>query len=118
MRSGAGTAAPIRRQLARRFATARCAVLPGAHETFGLAALEAAACGTAVVTAATTPSATLLAGAVDTFRPGDSDDLLRAIGRARRRVPDPAAAAELAARHAWDRTFAAELDDLERLLER
>ena len=41
-----------REQLARAYAAARCAVLPGAHETFGLAALEAAACGTPVVTAA------------------------------------------------------------------
>ena len=81
MRSGAGTAAPIRRQLARRFATARCAVLPGAHETFRPAALEAAALRHGGRDrAATTPSATLLAGAVDTFRPGDSDDLLRPSG--------------------------------------
>lgn len=107
-----------RDELAARLAGARCTVLPGAHETFGLAALEAAACGTPVVTAQTTPSARLLGPAVDTFAPGDSFDLLRAIERARRRVPDLAAAAELAARHAWDSTFAAELDDLDHLLGR
>jgi alpha-1,6-mannosyltransferase len=105
-----------REHLARRFAAARCAVLPGAHETFGLAALEAAACGTPVVTAETTPSASLLHGVVDTFRPGDSTDLLAAIERARHRAPDLTAAADLAARHAWEQTFAAELEDLERLL--
>jgi alpha-1,6-mannosyltransferase len=101
-----------RDRLAVGFAQARCAVLPGAHETFGLAALEAAACGTPVVTAATTPSASLLGGAVDTFAAGDSGDLLRAIERARRRAPD------LATCHRWEQTFAAELDDLERMLGR
>jgi alpha-1,6-mannosyltransferase len=107
-----------RRRLAERFAAARCAVLPGAHETFGLAALEAAACGTPVVTAEATPSASLLDGAVDTFRAGDSTDLLRAIVRARRRMPDLMRAARLAADHSWERTFAEELSDLERLLGR
>jgi alpha-1,6-mannosyltransferase len=107
-----------RRQLAERFAAARCAVLPGAHETFGLAALEAAACGTPVVTAETTPSAPLLGDAVDTFRAGDSADLLRAIERARRRTPDSLRAARLAADHSWEHTFAQELSDLERLLGR
>ncbi len=107
-----------RDELAERFAGARCAVLPGAHETFGLAALEAAACATPVVTAETTPSAFLLGGHVDTFRAGDATDLLYAIERARRRLPDLPAATRLAARHAWERTFADELADLERLLGR
>lgn len=107
-----------RRQLAERFAAARCAVLPGAHETFGLAALEAAACATPVVTADATPSAALLDDAVDTFRAGDSADLLRAIERARRRTPDPARAGRLVADHSWEHTFAQELSDLERLLGR
>jgi alpha-1,6-mannosyltransferase len=107
-----------RDQLAERFAAARIAVLPGAHETFGLAALEAAACATPVVTAEPTPSASLLGGRVDTFRPGDSNDLLRAIERARRRVPDIAGATRLAARHTWKNIFARELADIERLLGR
>jgi alpha-1,6-mannosyltransferase len=117
--TGRVTFAPFegdRDRLADRFAAARCVVLPGAHETFGLAALEAAACGAPVVTATATPAAALIADAVDTFRAGDSADLLRAIERARRRAPDPAAAAALALRHGWDRIFRAELDDLERLL--
>jgi len=105
-----------REQLACRFAGARCAVLPGAHETFGLAALEAAACGTPVVTADTTPSAGVLAGFVHTFRAGDCQDLLAAIERARRCDPDPAGARALAARHAWDHVLAQELADLKRLL--
>lgn len=105
-----------RDRLAARFAAARCVVLPGAHETFGLAALEAAACGAPVVTAAATPAATLIADAVETFRAGDSADLLRAIERARARAPDPAAAAALALRHGWDTIFRTELKDLEQLL--
>jgi alpha-1,6-mannosyltransferase len=104
--------------LAREYARARCVVLPGAHETFGLAALEAAACGTPVVTARTTPSAALIAPLVDTFEPGDSADLARAIHRARRRAPDLDAGRELAHRHGWDAALTAELADLERLLGR
>ena len=105
-----------RRQLARAYAEASCVVLPGVHETFGLVALEAAACGTPVVTAQTTPSAALLNGFIDTFRGGDSADLLRAIERARVRVPDPSAASALGAQHGWDKALAGELADLERLV--
>jgi alpha-1,6-mannosyltransferase len=102
--------------LARTYAGARCVVLPGAHETFGLAALEAAACATPVVTARPTPAASLIDGFVETFVAGDCADLLRAIERARRRAPAAAAAASLAARHAWDTQLTAELTDLRRLL--
>lgn len=105
-----------RQELARRYAGAACVVLPGAHETFGLAALEAAACGAPVVTAGCTPSAALLGGIVETFRAGDPSDLLRAIERARRHERNPTAAAALAARHSWDAALSAELEDLERLV--
>jgi alpha-1,6-mannosyltransferase len=107
-----------RDDLARAYAGARCVVLPGAHETFGLAALEAAASGAAVVTAATTPSAHLLGGFVETFTAGDPSDLLRAIEAARRRDTDLPAAEALAARHAWDTLLTAELADLRRLVGR
>jgi alpha-1,6-mannosyltransferase len=107
-----------RDQLAREYARASCVVLPGAHETFGLAALEAAACGATVVTAACTPSAGLIDGMVETFAAQDASDLLCAIERARRRKPDPRAAAALAERHGWDAALSAELADLERLLGR
>jgi alpha-1,6-mannosyltransferase len=107
-----------RERLGDHFAAARCAVLPGPHETFGLAALEAAACGAVVVTADATPCVALIGDAVETFRAGDSADLLRAIGRARRRSPNQVLAARLAARHGWEQAFADELDDLERLLGR
>lgn len=98
--------------LARAYAGARCVVLPGAHETFGLVALEAAACGAPVVTAAATPSAHLLGTLVETFAAGDASDLLRAIERARRRHPDLHAAAALAASHGWDAALTAEVADL------
>ena len=107
-----------RDRLAERYAAARCAVLPGAHETFGLAALEAAACAAPVVTASTTPSGMILGDSAETFTGGDSGSLLSAIERARARRPDLAAARRLADSHVWDRTFAAELDDLKQLIGR
>ena len=102
--------------LARAYASARCVVLPGPHETFGLVALEAAACGVPVVTSQSTPSASLIAGLVEIFRAGDATDLLRAIERARSREPDPEAARSLGERHGWDAAIEAELVDLKRLL--
>ena len=86
------TVAGHRRAPSPRGALRRCRLAP--HETFGLAALEAAACATPVVTAKAAPSASpLLADAVDTFRAGDSSaDLLRApsSGRAGARPTWPA----------------------------
>ena len=107
-----------RHELAIEYAAAACVVLPGAHETFGLAALEAAACGASVVTAASTPSASLLDGLVETFDAGDPTDLLGAIERARHRERDLRTAAALIERHSWDAALGAELADLERFLER
>ena len=107
-----------RDELARAYAGARCVVLPGAHETFGLVALEAAACGAPVVAADTTPSAHLLGAFVETFVAADAPDLLRAIERARRRAPDLPAAAALAARHGWDAALWAEVADLRELVGR
>jgi alpha-1,6-mannosyltransferase len=107
-----------RNELARAYAGARCVVLPGAHETFGLAALEAAACATPVVTADCTPSAALIDGFVETFPAGDATALLLAIERARGRRPNPGAASALVERHSWDAALAAELSDLERLVAR
>jgi alpha-1,6-mannosyltransferase len=107
-----------RSELADAYAHASCVVLPGAHETFGLAALEAAASGASVVTADCTPSAELLDGIVETFRAGDALDLLRAIGLARTRRPDPVMSALVASRNGWDAAIAAEIEDLQRLLGR
>lgn len=105
-----------RRKLARAYATAACVVVPGAHETFGLVILEAAASGAAVVAAANAPAAAQAPGIVHTFEPGDPDDLLRAIRAARASSPDPDAAASLADRFTWAHAFEAELADLEGLI--
>ena len=105
-----------RRKLARAYAWARCVVVPGAHETFGLALLEAAACGARVVAADTCPAAGAVAPVASVFGAADPAGLLRAIERARLRLPDPRAARAIAAAHRWDRAFASELVDLERLV--
>jgi alpha-1,6-mannosyltransferase len=102
--------------LARLYREAACVVMPGPHETFGLVALEAAASGARVVASESAPSARLAGDIVQTFAPGDPRDLLRAIDRARATDPSSAAAAELADRLSWKQVFAAEFDDLARLL--
>lgn len=99
-------------RLARLYAEASCVVMSGAHETFGLVALEAAASGASVVACETAPSARVIGPLADTFAGGDVADLLAAIERARRRRPNLLAAAELADAHSWDRAFEAELRDL------
>lgn len=107
---------PSRERLARLYTGARCVVMPGAHETFGLVALEAAASGAAVVACSSAPSAGLLGALAHRFEPGDVGGLERAIARARRARPQRAAAAALGARHTWPRAFAAELADLRTLV--
>ena len=104
-----------RRALARAYASARCVVMPGAYETFGLVAFEAAASGASTVACASAPSARLLGPLAHTFEPGDVAGLAAAIERARAAEPDHVAAALLAAEHTWARAFAAELADLETL---
>jgi alpha-1,6-mannosyltransferase len=104
-----------RARLARWYASARVVVMPGAHETFGLAGFEAAASGAAVVTCSTAPSAALMRGIVRTYEPGDIDGLLAAIDAARAAQPDAAVASALAARSSWDAAFEAETEQLEQL---
>lgn len=101
------------RALARAYAAARCVVMPGPLETFGLVAFEAAACAAPVVACRTAPSAAI--SGAHTFSPGHAGELSRAIERARQATPDPAAAAAYAARHTWERALTAELRDLEAL---
>jgi len=105
-----------RRRLARWYASARAVVMPGAHETFGLVGFEAAACGASVVTCSTAPSAALMRAIVRTYEPGDIDGLLAAIEAARAAQPDVAAAAALAKRCSWNAAFAAEAQQIERLV--
>jgi alpha-1,6-mannosyltransferase len=102
--------------LARLYREAACVVMPGPHETFGLVALEAAASGARVVACHTAPSAKLAGDLVETFTPEDPEELARAIDRAVVREPSLGAAAELAERMAWKQVFAAEFDDLARML--
>jgi alpha-1,6-mannosyltransferase len=104
-----------RARLARWYASARAVVMPGAHETFGLAGFEAAASGASVVTCSTAPSAALMRGLVETYEPGDIDGLLAAIEAARSSEPAAAAAALLGKRCSWGAAFAAETVALERL---
>jgi alpha-1,6-mannosyltransferase len=105
-----------REALAQAYREARCVVMPGPLETFGLVAYEAAACGAPAVACSTAPSAQLCGPLVETFKPYDADDLLRAITRARALTPDPAVAAAFADAHRWEDAFAAELADLEELV--
>jgi alpha-1,6-mannosyltransferase len=100
--------------LAREYAAARCVVMPGPHETFGLVALEAACSGAPVVLSAAAPSARHVGALGETF--GDGSSLLEAIERAREREPDPARAAALAARCDWSAAFETEVAGLRGLL--
>jgi alpha-1,6-mannosyltransferase len=104
-----------RARLARAYGGARCVVMPGEHETFGLVALEAAASGARVVACASAPSSELLGDVAHTFAAGDTDGLGAAVAAARAARPDPVAAASLCWRLGWDRLFAQELADLRAL---
>ena len=105
-----------RRRLAHWYASARVVAMPGAHETFGLTAFEAAATGTPVVTCATAPSASLMRAIAHTYEPGDIDGLAAAIEAARAARPAPAAGEALGWRCSWGAAFAAETLSLERLV--
>jgi alpha-1,6-mannosyltransferase len=102
-------------RLALTYAGARCVVMPGEHETFGLVGLEAAASGARVVCCTTAPSGRALGDLADTFAPGDRVGLGAAITAARAADRRPHAAAALAARFAWPRLFAQELERLREL---
>jgi len=69
-----------------------------------------------VVCCAAAPVAAAIGPLAHTFAPGDTAGLAAAIAAARAAEPDPAAAAELALRHAWPRVFAAEAERLRGLL--
>jgi alpha-1,6-mannosyltransferase len=97
-----------REELARLYAGARCVVMPGVYETFGLVALEAAASGARIVACATAPSARECGKLAHRFAPGDVHGLVEAIADARCAPQDLAAAGELAWRMRWAQLFAAE----------
>jgi alpha-1,6-mannosyltransferase len=101
-----------RTELAAAYAGASCVVVPGRYETFGLAALEAAATGARVVVCDTTPAARLIGDLAHRFRPGDAGDMAVAIEEARGAPANVFAAAELGRRFSWERAFESELADL------
>jgi alpha-1,6-mannosyltransferase len=103
-------------RLAHRYASARCVVMPGEHETFGLVALEAAACATPVAACWTAPAVHAIGSLGHGYVPGDEADLDRAIAAARAAGPDPKEAALIAWRHRWDRVFRQETESLRELV--
>jgi alpha-1,6-mannosyltransferase len=105
-----------RDRLARLYAGARCVVMPGEHETFGLVGLEAAACGARVVACETAPSAAACGPLAHTFAAGDVAGLRDAIDAARAADVDPVAAGALAWGHRWERVFEREVAGIRELL--
>jgi alpha-1,6-mannosyltransferase len=98
--------------LAGRLAAADVVLAPCLVETFGLAVLEALACGTPVVAAAGGAAGELLGGAVGVVAPptagGMADGVLEILAR-----PEPqrrAAARRQAEHHPWSRSVAEMLD--------
>lgn len=102
--------------LAESYRKASVVVMPGAHETFGLVGFEAAASGAATVACSSAPSAAVAGSLVQTFAPGDVDDLVTAIQAARGATPNLDAAAALARGMTWRRALDAELEDLRELV--
>ena len=105
-----------RHELARMYREASCVMMPGAHETFGLVALEAAASGARVAACSSAPSTRLLGSMVKTFAPADPVGMARAIQRARESEAGSGVAAALAAHYAWPQVFECELRDVRDLV--
>lgn len=92
-------------ELPDRYAAAWVTVLPSTHEAFGLALVESLACGTPVVCS----DGWGMVDIVDDpavgrrFRPGDADDLARALAEALELAADPATRRRCRSRAmAWD----------------
>ena len=98
----------VPRALARAYAQAACVVVPGAHETFGLVALEAAASGAVVPTSDAVPSARLAPDLIHTFPAHDAGALAHAIGEVAATRVDVGAAEALGRRFTWERAIGAE----------
>lgn len=106
-------------RMADLYAAADAVVVPGAHETLGLAALEALACGTPVVAAAAGGPADLVTPEVGALvPPGDPAALADAALRVMReeRAARTEACRRRAEAYAWGPALARLLDRYERLL--
>ncbi len=79
-------------ELPGRYARAAATLLPSTHEAFGLVLVESMACGTPVVCSDGWGMAEIVADPAvgRTFRPGDVDDLVRAVREALELAADPA----------------------------
>jgi len=104
-----------RGRLARAYASADAYVAPGPNETFGMAAIEAAASGLPLAGLASAAIGRLLAGAdwARTYRAGDVADCARAVIQVLsldRAGAGERARAAVATRYSWDRTFTELLD--------
>jgi len=97
-------------RLARAYASADLLIAPCTHETFGMAGLEAAACGLPVVSAAAGAVGARVGGAswARTFTAGDRESLVRAVGAilAADRPTLRQEARAAAQPFTWERTFA------------
>lgn len=89
--------------LASAYAAARVVALPSWFETPGLAALEGALAGSAVVVTPFGGAAEYFGSMVEYARPGRPAELARALTRAWERGPNPGLAGHVAARFLWSR---------------
>ena len=106
-----------REALASAYRSARCVVMPGELETFGLVAFEAAASGASTVACTTAPSARAARRPrphLPPRRPARAPGSDRALPASP--SPNRLTAARFAAANRWERAFAAELADLEPLV--
>jgi len=104
-----------RARLARAYASADAFLAPCPSETFGIAAIEAAASGLPVAGVASAGIGRLLAGAdwARTYRAGDIADCARSVIQVLaldRAGAGERARAAVATRYSWDRTFTELLD--------
>jgi glycosyltransferase involved in cell wall biosynthesis len=90
-------------RLASALAACSAFVLPSTLETPGLAALEAAAAGAAVVVTSQGSTRDYFGDAARYVDPGDPHDIRRGIDQALSAPPDPALKAHVASRFGWPR---------------
>jgi alpha-1,6-mannosyltransferase len=97
-----------RRAVARLLATADVSIAPGPHETFGLAALEALACGTPVVASANSAIAEIIEPGCGALAPDTAAAFTDAVGAVlgAERTPQRHAARVRAEQYPWSSSVA------------